>query len=61
VDYATLVPGKLRLVPTDAQLQNWRSDYANMQQEMFYGKVPSFDEIIDVVRQFQNTFNQGQV
>jgi hypothetical protein len=51
----------LRLVPTDAQLQDWRSDYANMQQEMFYGKVPSFDEIIDVVRQFQNTFNQGQV
>jgi hypothetical protein len=61
VDYATLVPGKLRLVPTDAQLQNGRSDYANMQQEMFYGKVPSFDEIIDVIRQFQNTFNQGQV
>jgi len=24
VDYTTLVPGKLRLVPTDAQLQDWR-------------------------------------
>jgi hypothetical protein len=41
MDYTTLVPGKLRLVPTDAQLQNWRSDYANMQQEMFYGKIPA--------------------
>jgi hypothetical protein len=49
------------LVPSDAQLQDWRSDYANMRQEMFYGKVPSFDEIIDVVRRFQDTFNQGQV
>jgi len=61
VDYTTLVPGQLRLVPIDAQLQDWRSDYANMQQEMFYGKVPSFDEIIDVVRRFQDTFNQKQV
>ena len=61
VDYTTLVPGQLRLVPSDAQLQDWRSDYAYMQQEMFYGKVPSFDEIIDVVRRFQDTFNQGQI
>jgi len=61
MDYTTLVPGQMRLVPSDAQLQDWRSDYANMQQEMFYGKVPSFDEIIDVVRRFQDAFNQGQV
>jgi len=61
VDYTTLVPGKLRLVPTDAQLQDWKSDYASMQQEMFYGKVPSFDEIIEVVRRFQHTFNQNHV
>ena len=43
----------------DAQLPDWRSDYAGMKQEMFYGKVPGFDEIIDVVRRFQDTFNQG--
>jgi len=59
VDYSTLAPGQLRLVPPDAQLLDWRSDYAGMKQEMFYGKVPGFDEIIDVVRRFQNTFNQG--
>lgn len=60
VDYTTLVPGKLRLIPTNAQLPFWRSDYANMQQEMFYGNVPSFDEILDVVRRFQDKFNQVQ-
>lgn len=60
VDYATLVPGQLRLLPPDAQMPDWRSDYVNMKQEMFYGKVPSFDSIIDVVRRFQDTFNQGQ-
>lgn len=60
IDYATLVPGQLRLIPTDAQLPDWRSDYANMQKEMFYGTVPGFDKMIEVVRQFQDTFNQGQ-
>jgi predicted nucleotidyltransferase component of viral defense system len=58
MDYSTLVPGKLRLVPTAIQLPNWRSDYANMQQEMFYGEIPSFDEIIDEVRRFQDEFNK---
>ena len=60
MDYSTLVPGKLRLIPTDAQLPDWRLDYANMQHEMFYGKVPSFDEIMDVVRRFQDTFNEDR-
>jgi hypothetical protein len=32
-----------------------------MRAEMFFGDVPDFDEIIDVVRQFQDTFNHGQV
>ncbi len=61
VDYTTLVPGQLRLVPSDAQLQDWRSDYNAMRTEMFFGDVPDFDEIIDVVRRFQDAFNQGQV
>jgi len=47
------------LYPPDAQLRDWRLDYAGMKQEMFYGKVPGFDEIIDAVRRFQDTFNQG--
>ena len=59
MDYSTLAPGKLRLVPPDAQLRDLRLDYAGMKQEMFYGKVPGFDEIIDAVRRFQDTFNQG--
>ncbi len=57
VDYATLVPGQLRLLPTDAQMPDWRSDYTRMKGEMFYGDVPQFDEIIDVVRRFQDKFN----
>lgn len=58
VDYSTLVPGQLRLVPTEEQMPNWRADYANMRQEMFYGEAPRFDVILEKVREFQDRFNQ---
>lgn len=57
MDYSTLAPGKLRLVPLAEQLPTWRSDYSDMRQEMFYGKVPTFDEILEVVAEFELKFN----
>jgi hypothetical protein len=35
VDYTTLHPGSLRLVPPDDQLALWRQDYQTMRGEMF--------------------------
>jgi Nucleotidyl transferase AbiEii toxin, Type IV TA system len=61
MDYNTLRPGSLCLMPREDQLAAWRQDYNAMLAEMFFGDVPGFDEIIDVVRRFQDTFNQGQV
>ncbi len=61
VDYSTLVRGQLRLVPTDDQMSDWRADYSNMQQEMFFGEAPDFENVIKKVRGFQDDFNQGQV
>ncbi len=58
LNYDSIRPGTLRLVPTEIQMPNWRSDYANMQQEMFFGEIPTFDEIMDEVRRFQNGFNE---
>jgi predicted nucleotidyltransferase component of viral defense system len=59
VDYATLRRGTLRLVPTTAQMADWRRDYESMRGEMFFGKVPTFDDIIRVVGAFESEFNQG--
>ncbi len=58
-DYDSINPGPLRLVPTESQMPNWRSDYSNMQQEMFFGEIPTFDEIIDEVNRFQVEFNKS--
>lgn len=51
-------PGGLRLVPPAAQLALWKSDYAAMKDEMFFGKPPEFDEMIKTVRNFQDMFNK---
>ena len=57
VDYATLVPGSMRLLPHPEQLASWASDYREMRKEMFFGDVPSFDEVLRVVGEFENRLN----
>jgi len=58
-DYSTLNPGHLRLVPAEADRSAWQADYENMRQEMFYGHVPTFEEILAVVGEFQIRLNSG--
>lgn len=60
VDYDAIVPGRLSLVPSEEKLPQWNTDYENMRREMFYGEVPTFNEIIEVLRRFQDEFNQRQ-
>lgn len=57
VNYDTMCPGRLRLVPPNEQIAIWESDYAAMKDEMFFGKPPEFKELIQTVRTFQDEFN----
>jgi hypothetical protein len=57
VDYATLRPGALRILPDEAQRAAWASDYRAMRQDMFFTEPPAFDEILRVVGQFERDFN----
>ncbi|NQT19495.1 MAG: nucleotidyl transferase AbiEii/AbiGii toxin family protein [Planctomycetes bacterium] len=58
VDYSTLQPGSLQIVPAPEQLADWRADYEAMQDTMFFHEAPQFDEIIRVVRSFQDRLNK---
>ena len=54
----TLRPGSLRLVPLPEQLPTWKQDYQSMSEDMFFGEVPAFEEIIRVVGNFEKHFNK---
>jgi hypothetical protein len=50
----------LRLVPLTDQLPAWKQDYQAMREDMFFGEVPAFDEILRVVGDFEQRFNKAK-
>lgn len=57
-NYATAVPGTLRIVPPDARLSELRRDYAAM-QPMFLSPPPKFEEILATLREAEDVLNPG--
>jgi hypothetical protein len=55
--YDEAVKGTLRVAPPEHRMKALREDYAKMQQ-MFFGKPPSFAEIIALLHQWELQFNQ---
>lgn len=53
-------PGSLRLVPAGDRRAQWQRDYEAMRESMFFGEAPEFDEILAVVRGFEDRFNAGR-
>ena len=60
VDYNKMRPGSFCLLPRKDQIASWRQDYNAMRGEMFFGDVPTFDEILEVVGSFERELNQGR-
>jgi nucleotidyltransferase AbiEii toxin of type IV toxin-antitoxin system len=50
--------GSLRLIPGSSILEAIRRDYAAM-KEMFFNEPPAFDQIIDVLREVERSFNSA--
>lgn len=57
MDYATLRKGMLRMVPLEEQVEGWRIDYDAMGLEMFAETPPPFDDVLNLVRKFEEEFN----
>jgi len=58
VDYDTLRRGTLRLLPPEGQVAAWRHDYEAMAGSMFFGKVPTFEDVLKIVGDFERRFNE---
>lgn len=54
--YQDAVSGTLKLIPPEYRLSALKADYEAM-QEMLYGEVPSFDEILLVLKQIEEEIN----
>lgn len=55
-EYDKAKPGTLKLIPPKRILDAMRRDYAAM-QEMIFGRRPSFDEIVDGLRDLEREIN----
>ena len=53
----TIEPGSLRLLPRADQRAAWNRDYDAMREAMIFGAVPSFEEILARVGEFEREFN----
>ena len=59
VDYSSMTPGRLNLMPHPSHMAIWVHDYEQMKETMFYDpRLPSFAELLETVKQFQNDFNK---
>jgi hypothetical protein len=54
--YETAVPGSLHLVPREEQMASLQADYARM-REMIFGDAPSWENIMEVLRELERQFN----
>ncbi|TJW03736.1 MAG: nucleotidyl transferase AbiEii/AbiGii toxin family protein [Mesorhizobium sp.] len=57
-NYDTARPGTLRLMPSEARINDLRADYRAMAPMMFDDTPPSFDDILSRIEKFQETINR---
>ena len=57
-DYTTLKRGSIRIIPSDDILKSLDLDYEIMRAEMIYGNPPTFEEIIQAMKNLQNEINR---
>ena len=57
--YETAIPGTLRFAPPDARIAELRRDCTAI-EPIFLSPSPRFDEVLDTLREAENTLNGGR-
>lgn len=57
VDYTPDIRKRIKLLPPDNLIDGWRNDYKDMQSSMIYGEKPSFDVLMDKMKELENLFH----
>ena len=56
VDYTPDIRKRIRLLPPDGVIDDWRKDYKDMQSFMIYGEKPTFEELMRKMAELENMF-----
>ena len=56
VDYTPDIRKRIRLLPPDEVLNDWRNDYKDMQSSMIYGEKPTFNVLMEKIKDLENLF-----
>lgn len=57
VDYTPDIRRRIRLLPPDDVIDDWRKDYKDMQSSMIYGEKPTFEELMRKMETLENMFH----
>ncbi len=58
-NYNSLQIGKISLIPSIEMITALENDYQEMSNEMIYGEKPTFQEILQVIKEIEDAFNQN--
>lgn len=59
MDYTSDIRKRLVLVPRENIITAWESDYKSMCTSMIYGEKPSFNQLIERMRELESRFLQS--
>lgn len=57
VDYTPDIRKRIKLLPPDEVIDDWRNDYKDMQTSMIYGEKPSFEDLMDKMKELEYKFH----
>ena len=57
VDYTPDIRKRIRLLPPEDVINDWRKDYKDMQSSMIYGEKPTFEELMRKMETLENMFH----
>ncbi len=58
MDYSAHAKKTLDFIPPDRVMKEWKKDYEDMDESMFYGKTEPFEELIDKLKALRERINK---
>jgi predicted nucleotidyltransferase component of viral defense system len=58
LDYSNHIPNKINIIPPDAVIKDYETDYTEMTKFMIYGETLKFEDLIKKITELQARINQ---